>query len=298
MSLSPIVLFVYNRPDHTKRTIEALKLNNLAIESHLIIYSDGAKNEKSEQSVKTVRKYIDGIEGFLSIDIVKRTKNLGLANSIIKGVSEVIERYGKVIVLEDDLITSPHFLSFMNQCLDTYENRNDIFSITGFSFSQDFMKFDKEYMEDVYLNIRPMSWSWATWKNRWENVDWDEDNYTINSKQLTKGGNDLPSMLKAQIKNKLDSWYIRWTYNAIKDRLLTVYPRISYINNQGFDGSGVHCDIDEKNIRDHSELNTTGKFKLNADIKLNQNIISQFNKGFYISPMDKLKFSVKKIIKP
>ena len=132
--LAPIVLFVYNRPWHTKQTIEALRKNELAKDSNLFIYSDEAKNDEARKSVYEVREYIDTIDGFKNITIIKREKNFGLASSIIDGVTKIINKYGKVIVLEDDLITSAYFLNFMNAGLDAFKNRDDIFSITGFSF--------------------------------------------------------------------------------------------------------------------------------------------------------------------
>ena len=122
MNLAPIILFVYNRPEHTKKTLESLKINELASESSLFIFSDGSKNENDKKSVDEVRKYISTISGFKEIKIILREKNLGLADSVISGVTEVIEKYGKAIVLEDDIVTSKYFLKFMNEALDFYED--------------------------------------------------------------------------------------------------------------------------------------------------------------------------------
>jgi hypothetical protein len=261
MNLAPIVLFVYNRLDHTKQTVESLQKNELASESELFIYSDAAKNECNINKVNEVREYIKTIDGFKKVTIIERERNWGLANSIIDGTTKIINKYNKVIVLEDDLVSSPYFLKFMNESLNMYRDRQDIFSITGFSFSQEFMKFDKNNKEDIYLNIRPMSWSWATWKERWNKVDWevkDFDSFIKDRNKIKKfntGGTDLTNMLTRQINGKLDSWYIRWSYHAIMNNLFTIYPKVSYVNNIGHDNSGTHSKIDKNNIYNHSELN-------------------------------------------
>lgn len=299
MNLAPIVLFVYNRPVHTRETVEALKRNELANLSQLIIYSDAPKNSDAVNAVEEVRKYIDQIDGFKEVTVIKREKNWGLANSIIDGVTKVINEYGRVIVLEDDLVTSPYFLNFMNESLELFEDRKDILSVTGFSFTQKFMKFKKSYEEDIYLNIRPMSWSWGTWKSKWSGLDWDIIDYDEfrtdknRIKEFNKGGTDLFHMLKRQMEGTLDSWYIRWCYNACKKRQFTVYPKISFVNNIGHDGTGVHCGVDKKNIFAHNELNLNRSFSLNRDVKIDSQIVKNFNKGFNI----KIKAKILKIIR-
>ena len=298
----PIILFVYNRVDHTQQTIEALQKNILAKESELYIYSDAPKNSTVEKAVLDVRNYIDNVDGFKNIIIIKREKNFGLAKSIIEGVSEVINKYEKVIVLEDDLITSEYFLTYMNDALKTYENIEGIFSITGFSFSRKFMNFPKDYNNEIYLNIRPMSWSWATWKDRWKEVDWDVSDYndfihSSQKKEFNKGGPDLNRMLKKQMRGKLDSWYIRWTYNAYKQSKLTIYPKVSYVNNIGHDNSGIHCTVDENEIYSHRELNHNKTINFDQNIKINQTIVSHFNKAFKIDIYKKLKEFFNKVLK-
>lgn len=300
--LAPIVLFVYNRPWHTKQTIEALQKNEFAKDSELVIYSDAPKNEDVVEKVHEVREYLQTINGFKKVTVIKREKNWGLANSIIDGVSKIVNKYGKVIVLEDDLVTSPYFLKFMNESLKVFEERKDIFSITGFNFSSSFMKFPKDYNEDIYLNIRPMSWSWGIWKNRWDGLDWEIKDFKdfINNQdkinEFNKGGTDLVNMLKLQMEGKLDSWYIRWVYNSYLNKQYTIYPKISFVNNLGHDNSGVHCSIDNKNIYSHKELNYNSHFVLNKDIILNQKIISSFNKGFNIKFKSKIKKFIKRLL--
>lgn len=286
-SPAPVILFVYNRPEHTKKTIEALKKNNLAAKSELFIFSDAAKNESSEKQVDAVREYLETLKGFKVIHILKRERNYGLAASIIDGVSSILAQYGKVIVLEDDLLTSPLFLQYMNEALDLYQTRKDIFSITGFSFSTKFMQFPEDFQQDIYLNIRPMSWSWATWSDRWKNIDWEVKDFEKflqdkeEQKLFNKGGTDLTRMLKKQMQGKVNSWYIRWTYHSImKQKAYTVYPRISLVNNIGHDASGVHCQDDPNDVYSHTELNMLETIVFPKQIELDVRIVQNFNKGF------------------
>jgi len=302
MAFSPVVLFVYNRPWHTKQTVEALQKNKLAEESELFIYSDAAKNGAAEQAVSEVRDYIGSVDGCKSVTIIEREKNWGLADSIIDGVTTIINQYGRVIVLEDDLVTSPYFLKFMNDALDTYKGVENIYSITGFSFSSRFMRFPRDFDDDVYLNIRPMSWSWGTWKSEWEGVDWDVLDFNDfiaslkKTDQFNQGGTDLTKMLKMQMNGQLDSWYIRWTYDAFKKGKLTVYPRVSFINNVGHDNTGVHCGIDHENIYSHTELNLTS-IKVKKKLVLNNAVVSNFNRAFNLSVIAKIKRLIKRVLK-
>ena len=159
--LSPIVLFVYNRPWHTKQTVEALQKNELAKESELFIYSDEAKNKDVRKSVDEVREYIGKIDGFKKVTIIKREKNWGLANSIIDGVTKTVNEYGKIIVLEDDLITSPYFLKFMNEALEFYKEEQKVWHISGWSYP-----INTNNIDDVFF-LRVMNcWGWATWADK------------------------------------------------------------------------------------------------------------------------------------
>jgi len=251
--LAPIVLFVYNREEHTRKTIEALAQNELATSCELHIFSDSNKNELDFKQIIQVRGYIDSIKRknyFKSVIIYKSEKNMGLANSIIKGVTRIINEYGKIIVLEDDLVSRPDFLKYMNTALDFFETNEKIWAITGFAFP---MKFPKKYDKDIYLSYRACSWSWGTWKNRWNTVDWDVKDYKIFQKsnklrkKFNRGGLDLAKMLDKQMKKKnFNSWAIRWCYSQNIQDLYTVYPRISRIKNIGFDGSGIHHDVSSK----------------------------------------------------
>ncbi|MFA2690488.1 glycosyltransferase [Bacillus mycoides] len=247
--LAPVIIFVYNRPEHTIQTIEALSKNELARESNVFIFSDAAKNEESVEKVKVVRDYIDSVEEkkyFKSFTITKSEANKGLAKSVIHGVSEIIGKYGKVIVLEDDLITAPDFLTYMNDALDYYCNLDKVWSISGYNIP---IAFPKDYKSEIYYSYRGCSWGWATWKNRWDQVDWDVKDYAEfkSSRRLknrfNRGGRDMANMLDSQMEGIIDSWAIRWCYTQSKRNLLTVYPVKSRVKNIGLDGSGTHSGI-------------------------------------------------------
>lgn len=245
--LAPIILFVYNRPEHTKKTVDALKKNEFASESVLYVFSDGAKEDATEEQknkIREIRNYIHTITGFKELIIEEAPKNKGLANSVIYGVTKVINKHGKAIVVEDDIVTHPFFLRFMNECLDNYKDRDDIFMIGG--YNQRF-NFPWWYRKDIYLAHRVCSWGWATWKSRWDKADWAVEEYSFmckNPKKQTlfnRGGEDLFPMLTAQMDGKIDSWAIRWEYSLYKFNAVCIRPRFSFVVNCGFDGSGVHC---------------------------------------------------------
>ena len=247
MNLSPIVLFAYNRLQHLRKTIEALKNNYYATETILYIFSDGPKNDNDKYRVSNVREYIKKIDGFKNIEIIRQEENIGLANSVINGVTKVTQQHDRVIVLEDDIVTSPNFLSYMNKALNYYINHKNVFSITGFNHSPIKMKIPKYYRHDVFLNPRASSWGWGTWRDRWEKVDWDVKDYfnlyMDNSFKISYNisGNDKFDMLRDQMNGKIDSWAIRWDLSHYKNNAGCVYPVTSYLNNIGFDDTGVHC---------------------------------------------------------
>ena len=221
----------------------ALQQNHLAKESELYIFSDAAKSPEDEQTIQSVRAFVNTIGGFKSIHIFEAKKNKGLGLSIISGVTQVLLEHDKVIVLEDDLRITPNFLLFMNSCLNAYQHEPKVFSVSGYSF--DLGKDDKERYDAYFLN-RGWSWGWATWKDRWEKVDWEVKDYALfiqdidAQKEFSKGGSDLNKMLSKQMSGKLDSWAIRWFYHQFRSQGLTVYPVLSKVYNEGFDEDATH----------------------------------------------------------
>jgi len=292
--LAPIVLFVYNRPSHTKKTIEALKNNELAGESDLFIFADNTIDDKNKESVDSVRSFVKTIDGFKTVSIVERETNFGLAKNVISGVTKVIDRYSKVIVLEDDIVCSKTYLSYMNKLLSYYRSNENIYSVTGYTFP---IKIPVEYKYDVYFSSRASSWGWGTWKDKWEIVDWDVNDYNnfmMNPEQIKSfntGGVDLTRMLKEQMLGKIDSWSVIWSYTHFKNNSYCVYPTKSRLRNIGADRSGVHTDktkrFDVLIFEDETELNLT------EDIVFNEVIIKNFQKFF---SQNKFKKIISKLI--
>lgn len=241
---SPIVLFVYNRPIHTKQTVLALAKNYRAIDSELIVYSDGPKTDRDIPAVEAVRSVVGGIKGFKSLRVICRRNNLGLAKSIVDGVTCAVANYGRVIVLEDDILTHPSFLSFMNDGLSKYEGVSKVASISGYSYPVSGLP------ENFFLR-QGSSWGWGTWEDSWSayNADGEFLLRELNEKNLPnkfdfEGAYPFYDMLRKQVEGANDSWAIRWYASNILLERLHLFPGQSLTCNAGFDGSGTHCDAD------------------------------------------------------
>lgn len=239
---APILLFVYNRPEHVRRNIQALLKNELAAESELFIYSDAAKDETSQAAVKKVRAFIRSIQGFKKITITERAENWGLARSIIDGVTTQINRYGRVIVLEDDLVVAPHFLQFMNDALETYRDEERVGHIQACDFTHD------PSLPDTFLIKWTGSWGWGTWDRAWKhfNADGKALLTELESRKLTytfdfNGKYGYTRMLRRQIEGKNNSWAIRWNASLFLKGILSLNVGKSLVQNEGFDGSGTNC---------------------------------------------------------
>ena len=239
---APILLFVYNRPEHVRRNIQALLKNELAAESELFIYSDAAKDETSQAAVKEVRAFIRSIQGFKKITITERAENWGLARSIIDGVTTLISRYGRVIVLEDDLVVAPHFLQFMNDALETYRDEERVGHIQACDFTHD------PSLPDTFLIKWTGSWGWGTWDRAWKhfNADGKALLTELESRKLTytfdfNGKYGYTRMLRRQIEGKNNSWAIRWNASLFLKGILSLNVGKSLVQNEGFDGSGTNC---------------------------------------------------------
>lgn len=240
---APICLFTYNRLDEVKRTILALQKNYLSSQSDLFIFSDYANSEREKLHVSHVREYLKTVRGFKSVTVFESDKNKGLARSIIDGVTLILKNSDKVIVIEDDLVSSPNFLDFMNQALEYYKDEQRIFSVTGWSLPLNSLK---KLKGDYYLHNRMSSWGWGIWRNRWEKINWDNTYYesfvrsSKKQKLFKKGGADLPGMLKNHLKGKINSWAIRACYHQFENNLLVLAPKKSKINNIGFANNATH----------------------------------------------------------
>jgi hypothetical protein len=267
----PIVIFTYKRIDSLKETIESLLASIHAEESLLYIFSDGPKNSTDEKAVAEVRKYLKEIKGFKGIEFFFAEKNQGLANSIINGINKIFETYDSVIVLEDDLVVSKNFLTYMHSALAFYKDDPKVFSISGYNIP---MVADPDYKYDIYFTLRASSWGWATWKDRWEKVDWAVSDFKefSNNKQLinefNKGGSDLFRMLKRQQLGEIDSWAIRWCYQQFKTNSYCAYPTISKIVNVGFNDTATNSNSYNRYA---SQLDTGAKLNFNFPIAVEEN---------------------------
>jgi hypothetical protein len=241
MKFAPIALFTYNRPRHTRQTVEALKQNELSHQSDLFIFSDGPKSHNDKARVAEVRSYIHGIKGFHRLNIIEHPDNLGLAESIITGVTKVVNKYGRIIVLEDDLLTSPFFLRYMNDALEHYEYEDKVISIQGYIFPV------AEKLPTTFLLSCTGCLGWGTWKRGWRLFEKDGSKLLgeLKRKGLERefdidGACRYLRMLKDQIAGRNSSWAIRWYASAFLNGRLNLFPHASLVQHIGSDGSGSH----------------------------------------------------------
>jgi hypothetical protein len=241
MHPAPIALFVYNRMKHTVTTVTALQNNALAGETELFIFSDGSPTRTHEAQVKEVRDYLHTVKDFKKITVIERAGNYGLARNIIDGVTSVINNHHKIIVVEDDLVTSPYFLQYMNAALDLYENKEQVVCIHGY------LPPIKETLPETFFLKGTDCWGWATWKRGWDLFERDGKKLLADllKNDLTKefdydGAYPFTEVLQDQIKGINNSWAIRWKASAFIKNKLTLYPGRSLVQNIGNDGTGIH----------------------------------------------------------
>ncbi|MBS1505287.1 MAG: glycosyltransferase family 2 protein [Bacteroidetes bacterium] len=291
---APIALFVYKRVDHTRSTIEALQANRLSKDSDLIIYSDGPKGVNDKEKVEEVRLFIRTITGFKTVQIIESPVNMGLAKSIIQGVTSVLKKYDSVIVVEDDLVSSPYFLSYMNQGLSLYRFDSEVISIHGYVYPL------KGKLPESFFLKGADCWGWATWRHGWELFEPDGNKLLqeLEQRNLTRqfdfeGSYPYTQMLRDQIEGKNDSWAIRWYASAFLKGKLTLYPGASLINNIGHDNSGSHSG--RSSLFDVALKNTDIELKripLIENSELRQKFISyflSFKPGFLLRILKRIK---------
>jgi len=242
VTIAPIALFTYSRLEHTRLTVEAL-LRNFSVENHdLIIFSDAASSPEQQFAVNQVRSFLETITGFRSVTIHHRAHNFGLAKSIIEGVTQVLSSYDRIIVLEDDIVTSPYFLTYMNQSLDRFVDDQRVISIHGYLYPVE------QVLPEAFFLRGADCWGWATWRRGWKlfNPDGQTLLNQLTQKKLLhafdfNGAHNYSKMLKEQIVGANNSWAVRWHASAFLENKLTLYPGRSLVHNIGNDGSGTHC---------------------------------------------------------
>lgn len=241
VQLSPVLVFVYNRPQHARLTIEALQRNELAKETDLYIFSDAPAGEDDIEAVSQVRSFIKNITGFKTVTIKEQSVNLGLAASIIAGVSKILDKSEQVIVLEDDIVCGRYFLKFMNDALEAYKDEEKVGSVSGYLFPLDGVK-------QNFFARNFSSWGWGTWRRAWQLFvqDGRELLRELDERQLAfkmdfDGTMGFSGILRDQIAGRNNSWAIRFFTSLYLRDKLTFYPRSSLIANIGCDNSGTHC---------------------------------------------------------
>ena len=294
MILAPIVLFVYNRLSHTQKTVEALQKNTLAELSTLIIYSDGPKNSEDKKNIEEIRIYLKTIIGFKKIQIIEKENNEGLAKSIIDGVTETINKYGKIIVLEDDIVTSPGFIKYMNDALDLYENEPLVMHISGYMYP-----LAKNKLPETFFYQAASCWGWGTWKSAWNLLETNAEVLykKLQEKKLMDTFNintihGFEQQLLDNISGKLHTWFIKWHATVVLNRGYCLYPKLSMVQNIGFDNTGEHCG--STNIFNNHKLATNINVK-KRDLEYNQEAIDAL-KNFNIPITQKTNF-IKRLIK-
>lgn len=241
-----IIIFAFNRPWHLKQTISSLAKNFLSNKSFLTIFCDGPRTDKEKRQTDAVRNVARSTTGFAKLEVIEQKNNLGCAISVISGLNEMFSLHKKLIVLEDDIISSPHTLHFLYTCLNKYEEESSIFNISAWSAPPILLPIRQTYPYDAYFIPRSNCWGWGTWRDRWQKIDWDVSDYPFFSntpvlqQAFNTGGEDLSRMLHAQLREKsIDSWAIRFDYARFKHGCLGLNPVRSYTTNIGF-GSGTH----------------------------------------------------------
>ncbi len=242
MNYAPIAIFVYKRPDHTRRTIESLVQCSGFAESQLYVFCDGAKKPGDQAAIDETRAVVRSMVGERA-EMIEAAQNQGLANSIIAGVSRLLNDYERVIVLEDDLIVSPGFLQYMNAALEAYQDEPSVMQVSGYMFPVPEFANRNEAMFWPFIG----SWGWATWKNAWQYFDPQATGWEVlKTDEEMRSRFDLDSsfnyfnMIKKQMAGEIDSWAIRWYWSVFKNQGCAVFPPTTYVKNIGFDGSGSH----------------------------------------------------------
>lgn len=271
-NLAPIVLFAYTRLDTLRKVVEALSRNTLADQSQLFIFVDGPKIDTQLDQIQTVRDYVKGIEGFAGLSYHFSETNIGLDASVINGVTQVVNEFGKAIVLEDDIITSPNFLCYMNQALDFYQDNQKVMQIGAYGVK---IRRPHFWESDVYFYARHCSWGWGIWKDRWDSVDWKiEDWKQIQNDRafrhnFNKNGSDMYSMLKNCMEGG-NMWDIRFSYNLYKQGKYVVYPFVSKSWNIGYGGDATHCKDSYSRFKVDLDTGIQQQFLFRDEVESNQ----------------------------
>jgi GR25 family glycosyltransferase involved in LPS biosynthesis len=249
MKIYPVILFAYNRPEHTRLVLEALKKNQLAGQTELFVFIDGPRataTASQKKDIDEVLKVVESEQWCKNVVIRAHQQNIGCRNSIIQGITTVLSQHEAAIILEDDIVTSPHFLNFMNKCLNFYRDYPAVFSISGLNLEHNKIQIPDDYKYDVYVSLRQFNSGWATWSDRWNKINWNKDTLKefltnpVLCDAYSRGGDDLIPMLYDEIEGRSDAWDVQFTFNQFKHHGVSIIPIHSYVDNIGGDGTGTH----------------------------------------------------------
>lgn len=289
--MSPICLFVYKRYETTKLMLESLLACPECKDSELYVFMDEARNDDEAKAVERVRRLFDNLQGFKKVNLFPARMNKGMANSVIDGVTKVLQEHDDIIVLEDDLVVSPDFLQFMNAALKTYKDRSDIWSISG--YTPRLQELEGDGRNGVFVVPRAQCWGWATWRDRWETVDWEVSDFSrlAQSKELRKefdkGGNDLFRTLEMERRERIESWAVRWAYAAAKQSRWTVNPMQSKVQNIGLKSSESHVGWHDE--RHNVELHGNATV-IDPDVRADETLVNAFKKHHDLSIISKIGY--------
>jgi hypothetical protein len=297
-NLAPIGLTVYSRLAHLMTTIDALKENDLALESDLFVFSDGPRSG-DEEIVASMREYLRTIEGFKSVTVTERSENSRIKNNR-GGQRYLLEKYGKMIWMAEDIVPAPGFLRFLNEGLEFYKDHKDVLSITGYCLPLSIP--DVELETDVFFLKRYNAWGCAIWKDRYDKIV-DIDGQLLDRRMVRKlceAGDDIPGMVRMDLRGDINALDVRAMFWQNVYDYWTVYPKRSLVQNIGFDGSGVHCGVSDR--FSHENLwDKTSNFVFDDSPKANKSVLHE-NARFRKMPVlkrlyDQLPESLKKILK-
>ena len=284
--LAHIVVFAFNRPDHLQRTMSALAANTLAAESSITVFCDGPRSAAEKERTDAVLQVAYNIKGFLSVEVVARDRNLGCGAAIIDGLQRMFARNERLIIVEDDILCSQHTLTYLNAGLEFYSNDKRIFSISAWSPPPNIFTIPSDYLYDVYAVPRFNCWGWASWRDRFFNLDWSILDYRQfkSSPQARKsfdaGGDDMCHMLDLVMAGRLDTWDIRADYGRFKKGQIGINPVRSYTTNIGM-GSGVHC-LEETTQYDNDITLAKANCAFVADIDCDAELVQAYRAVYAI----------------
>ena len=276
MTYAPIALFTYNRADHTRQAVESLLRNAEAKDTDLFIFSDGPKNEKAAKEVKANREFVRTITGFKSITIIEREKNWGLSKNLIEGITKINNEFGRVIVVEDDLVVSPFFLRYMNDGLEKYEHDERVASISAF-----LNPIDGDIPNTFFLRYFAC-WGWATWKRAWDllNTDsrdllkkirWKKNDFNIG------GTGPFYGILYCDKVGLNDSWAVRFYASCFLAGKLHLFPNQTMAIQTGMDGSGTHSRSGERNPYQYMKISNTPVYLVDIRVEENKKMYEAFS---------------------